>query len=104
MPKVTWSHSSLKDFEGCARRYHEVKVLKHYPFQETEATRYGNQVHEALELYIRDGKEIPPQYAQFKDVADASDHELFSCDLVLNTDIHARAILFIARDPCGVSI
>jgi len=71
MPKVTWSHSSLKDFEGCARRYHEVKVLKHYPFQETEATRYGNQVHEALELYIRDGKEIPPQYAQFKDVADA---------------------------------
>ena len=71
MKKITWSHSSLKDFEGCARRYHEVKVLKHYPFQETEATRYGNKVHEALELYIRDGKEIPPEYAQFKDVADA---------------------------------
>lgn len=71
MKKPSWSHSSLKDFEGCARRYHEVKVLKNYPFQETEATRYGNQVHEALELYIRDGKEIPPEYAQFKDVADA---------------------------------
>ena len=25
---VTWSHSSLKDYEGCARRYHEVKILK----------------------------------------------------------------------------
>jgi len=71
MKKPAWSHSSLKDFEGCARRYHEVKVLKNYPFQETEATRYGNQVHEALELYIRDGKEIPPEYSQFKDVADA---------------------------------
>ena len=71
MKKPSWSHSSLKDFEGCARRYHEVKVLKNYPFTETEATRYGNQVHEALELYIRDGKEIPPEYAQFKDVADA---------------------------------
>ena len=71
MKKPAWSHSSLKDFEGCARRYHEVKVLKKYPFQETEATIYGNKVHEALELYIRDGKEIPPQYAQFKDVADA---------------------------------
>jgi hypothetical protein len=45
MKKPAWSHSSLKDFEGCARRYHEVKVLKKYPFQETEATRYGNQVH-----------------------------------------------------------
>jgi hypothetical protein len=71
MKKPAWSHSSLKDFEGCARRYHEVKVLKKYPFQETEATRYGNQVHESLELYIRDGKPIPPEHAQFKDVADA---------------------------------
>ena len=71
MKKPSWSHSSLKDFENCARKYHEVKVLKNYPFTETEATRYGNQVHEALELYIRDGKEIPPEYAQFKDVADA---------------------------------
>lgn len=71
MKKPSWSHSSLKDFEGCARRYHEVKVLKNYPFQETEATRYGNQVHEALELYIKENKPIPPEYAQFKDVADA---------------------------------
>ena len=71
MKKPTWSHSSLKDFEGCPRRYHEVKVLKNYPFTETEATIYGNKVHEALELYIREGKEIPPEYAQFKDVADA---------------------------------
>ncbi len=71
MKKPAWSHSSLKDFEGCQRRYHEVKVLKKYPFQETEATRYGNQVHEALELYVRDGKPIPPEYSQFKDVVDS---------------------------------
>ena len=71
MKKPAWSHSSLKDFEGCQRRYHEVKVLKNYPFQETEATRYGNQVHESLELYVRDGKPIPPEHAQFKDVVDS---------------------------------
>ena len=71
MKKPAWSHSSLKDFEGCQRRYHEVKVLKKYPFQETEATRYGNQVHEALELYVRDGKPIPPEFAQFKETVDA---------------------------------
>lgn len=71
MKKPAWSHSSLKDFENCQRRYHEVKVLKNYPFQETEATRYGNQVHESLELYVRDGKPIPPEHAQFKDVVDS---------------------------------
>jgi hypothetical protein len=68
--QIAWSHSSLKDFEGCARRYHEVKVLKNYPFTETEATRYGTQVHESLELYVRDGKPIPPEHLQFKDVVD----------------------------------
>lgn len=71
MKTVSWSHSALKDFEGCQRRYYEIKVLKNYPFTETEATRYGNQVHEAIEFYIRDGKPIPPEYAQFKDTVDA---------------------------------
>ena len=71
MKKPAWSHSSLKDFEGCQRRYQEIKVLKNYPFTETEATRYGNQVHEAIELYIRDGTPIPPEYAQFQAVVDA---------------------------------
>lgn len=68
---VRWSHSSLKDYEGCARRYHQVKVLQKYPFQETDATRYGTQVHEALEFYIRDGKPLPEIYAQFQPVVDA---------------------------------
>lgn len=70
MKKPAWSHSSLKDFEGCQRRYHEVKVLKNYPFTETDATRYGNQVHESLELYVRDGKPIPSEHSQFKEVVD----------------------------------
>jgi len=74
MKNPAWSHSShssLKDFEGCQRRYHEVKVLKNYPFVQTEATIYGNQVHEALELYVKEGKEIPPEYSQFKPVVDS---------------------------------
>ena len=71
MKNIAWSHSALKDFEGCQRRYYEIKVLKNYPFTETEATRYGNQVHEAIEFYIRDRKPIPPEYAQFQDTVDA---------------------------------
>ena len=37
MKNVTWSHSALKDYEGCPRRYYEVKVLKNHPFTDTEA-------------------------------------------------------------------
>jgi len=68
---IRWSHSALKDYEGCARRYYEVKVLGKYPFQETDATRYGVQVHKALEDYIKDNTPIPPEYAQFQAVVDA---------------------------------
>lgn len=70
MNKVVWSHSSLKDYEGCPRRYHEVKVLKNYAFEETEATRYGTMFHEAAEHYVRDGKDLPEQFAFIKDTLD----------------------------------
>ena len=69
--KIRFSHSSLKDYEGCARRYHEVKVLRKYPFQETDATRYGTEVHAAIENYIKDGTPIPDMYSQFQPVVDA---------------------------------
>ena len=91
MKKPAWSHSSLKDFEGCQRRYYEVKVLKNYPFTETEATRYGNQVHEALELYVKEGKPIPPEYAQFQPVVDAllnkSGRKLAEYEMALTADL-----------------
>lgn len=60
--RVTWSHSSLKDFEGCARRYHEVKVLNKHPFKDNEHTIYGKELHKAAEEYIRDGTPIPKQF------------------------------------------
>lgn len=67
---ISWSHSSLKDFEGCARRYHATKVLKLYPYEETEATRYGNQLHKAAENYIRDKTPLPEQFAFMKPLID----------------------------------
>ena len=67
---VTWSHSSLKDYEGCPRRYHEVKVLKNYPFTDTEATIYGKELHTAAEEYIENGTDLPPQFEFLKETLD----------------------------------
>jgi len=69
--KIAWSHSSLKDYEGCARRYHEVKVLKNYPFVETEATRYGTVLHKAAEDFVADGTPIPSEFSFIQDTMDA---------------------------------
>lgn len=61
--KVTWSHSGLKDFESCARKYYEVKVLKKYPREDTPQTLYGTKLHLQAELFVKDNR---PLDADFK--------------------------------------
>jgi hypothetical protein len=72
MTNVTWSHSALKDYEGCARRYHEVKVLKKYPFTDTTATIYGKEMHKSIEDFIKDGTPLLPQFSFIQPVIDAA--------------------------------
>lgn len=64
------SYSGLKDYEGCPRRYHEVKILEAFPRQETEATIWGKQVHEEAELYIRDDRPFTLEFPG-KDMVEA---------------------------------
>ena len=63
------SYSAMKDFDGCARRYYQVKILNAYPFQETTATMYGKAVHKACEDYVKDGTPLGG-YSRFKPVLD----------------------------------
>lgn len=89
--QVTWSHSALKDFEGCAKRYHEVKVLKRFPFTDTKHTIYGKDVHKAIEDYGRDGKPLPPEFVIFQPVVDAllakPGRKLFEHEMALTKDL-----------------
>jgi len=48
-----------------------VKVLKKYPFPETEAIMYGKEFHSAAEFYIKDNTPLPPQFEFVKDMLDA---------------------------------
>ena len=100
MKTVTWSHSSLKDYEGCPRRYHEVKVLKNYKFQDTQATLYGKELHEAAEFYIKDGTPLPPQFDFIKDTLDALNalpgRKL--CEYKMGVTADLRPCDFLAKD------
>lgn len=71
MATFNWSYSSLKDYLTCPRRYHEIKVLKKYPREETDATRYGTSLHLAAEEYIRDGKPLAPEFVFLQPVLDS---------------------------------
>lgn len=92
---VVWSHSGLKDFEGCARRFHEVKVLKRYPFRDTPQTLYGKDVHKAIEDYGKHGTPLPAAFAQYKPVVDAvmskPGRKMFEHEMGVTNDLR----------PCG---
>jgi hypothetical protein len=65
MYKIQWSYSSLKKYATCPKQFFEVKVLKNFTEPDTDATRYGKEVHTALEQYVL-GKPLPLNYEMFE--------------------------------------
>lgn len=67
---LSWSFSALKDYEGCPRRYHEVRVLKNHTTEKTTQIVYGEELHKAAEEYVL-GTPLPPQFSFIQDALDA---------------------------------
>lgn len=63
---ISWSHTSMSTFETCPRQYEAKYVTKEVKFEETEATRWGNEVHQGLEEFVRDGTPLPPNVAIYE--------------------------------------
>jgi RecB family exonuclease len=95
MSLVPWSYSKLKAFETCPKQFYHMKVLKQYPQVETEAMRYGTDVHLACEEHIRDGKPIPKKYSYVQPMLNAlkrkQGEKLCEYELGLTEDLQ----------PCG---
>lgn len=64
------SYTSLKQFDNCPRQYHEVRVLKKYPFVKTAESEFGDRAHKALELCGRDGIPLPDEFKNYQWVID----------------------------------
>jgi hypothetical protein len=54
----TATYSKIKNFETCARRYHEVDVLKLYDMDTTELDK-GNRLHKAMADRVMKGTPLP---------------------------------------------
>ena len=66
-----WSFSKIKSFEQCPKQFYHEKVLKEYPFKETDATRYGTEFHTSAEDYIGKGTPLPIRFSFAQDMLDA---------------------------------
>jgi hypothetical protein len=65
-----WSYSSIKLFDQCPKKYYHLRVVRDVKDPPTDAIMYGKSFHEAAELYIKEGKPIPPQFSFAKNALD----------------------------------
>lgn len=65
---TAWSYSSIKTFDQCPKKYFHLKVIKDVKDIPGEAADYGTAVHEAAELFIKDGTPIPEKFAYMRPI------------------------------------
>lgn len=71
MQPKAWSHSALKAFETCPKKYYMTTVEKRFTEHKGEAVTWGSEVHKAFEDYFKTGKPFPIGMRQFQTVADS---------------------------------
>lgn len=65
------TYTNLKEFDQCPRKYFGARILKKFPFQETEATRWGNLVHKNIEDYIMEQRPLDANIAMYQGKVDS---------------------------------
>lgn len=65
-----WSYSSLNTFANCPRQYYLRYVSRQIPYQESDATKWGSEVHTALENYAKHGAPLPPHLDSYRPLVD----------------------------------
>lgn len=65
-----WSHSKIKVFDQCPKKYNHQYNLKDIPYEESESMKYGNELHKACEHFIGDGLPLDPRFAFMQDILD----------------------------------
>lgn len=96
---LTWSYTMLHTYENiCPHQAAERYVYKNVPFQETEAMRYGNEVHAAFELRVGARKPLPKHLQKWERFAAPFDRFVhIMTELKLAIDMHGRSVEYF--DP-----
>lgn len=66
---LPWSWSSLEGYKTCPKRFYHTRIAKDFVEPETEALVWGNMVHKALELRVRQGEPLPATMKQYEALA-----------------------------------
>ena len=62
---LPWSYSSLSAYENCPKRYYLTRIAKLVKEPQTQATLWGNEVHKALELAVKDKTPLAERFQSY---------------------------------------
>ena len=65
------SHSSLSLFNTCPRQYEARYITREVKFKQGPEAAWGDEVHKALEVHVRDGVPLPGNMVQYSTIATA---------------------------------
>jgi PD-(D/E)XK nuclease superfamily len=68
---IVWSYSSIKTFSQCPKKYFHLRVAKDVKDEGSDATRYGQELHEAAEMYIKNDVPVPPKFSFIQGLLDS---------------------------------
>ena len=71
MSLTPWSFSKIKAFEQCPKQFYHEKILKEYPFVQTDAILYGNEFHKAAEDYVSSDTPLPKRFSYAQAMLDS---------------------------------
>ena len=69
MTVPAWTYSQLEKFETCPRQFYHVRVKKDWVEAPTDATRWGEKVHTAMENRVLNGTALPEGMGQWEGIA-----------------------------------
>ena len=89
-----WSYSSMSLFQQCPKKYYHLRIAKDVVDPPSHQMRYGLDVHQAAEHYVRDGTPIPEKYAYMIPMLDSLKK--------MEGDIYCEFRMGLTRDlePC----
>ena len=64
-----WTYSQLEKFETCPKQYYHVRVKRDVVEPPTEHTKWGEEVHTALEHRVMHGTPLPEGMQQWEGIA-----------------------------------
>lgn len=65
---IAWSFTSLSQFRTCPKQYQEMRVLKNFRDKKGDEAIWGDRVHKAMEVSLRDGTPLPEGMEVWEDL------------------------------------